>query len=142
MSVQLAKHTQIIKPKATATQKSIGDRDGVETLGPPLTQFSSGQTKPAWRGLILGCNTCQIEQKNVWFSWSCHDGQRGLRRGYVSGAHLADMVLSGERWGRGLKCSDLGFLIIQVKQMNNKKPPRRGKTSRQKTGAQSNMKLT
>ncbi len=26
-------------------------------------QFSSGQTKPAWRGLILGCNTGQIEQR-------------------------------------------------------------------------------
>ncbi len=26
-------------------------------------QFSSGQTKPAWHGLILGCNTGQIEQR-------------------------------------------------------------------------------
>ncbi len=51
--------------------------------------------------------------------------------------------MSGERWGRGLKCRDLGFFNHKVKQMNNKNHPEGEKQAgRKKTGAQSNMKLT
>ncbi len=68
MSVPSAKRPQISKPKATAakTRNSIGDRNWVENLGSNHAlggQFSSGQTKPAWRCLILGCNTGQIEHR-------------------------------------------------------------------------------
>ncbi len=60
MSVQSAKCPQINKPKATVakTRNSIGDRN-CRGGG----QFSSGQTKPAWRCLFLTCNTGQIEQR-------------------------------------------------------------------------------
>ncbi len=54
-------------------------------------QFSSGQMKPAQRGLILGCNTGQIEQRIVisrcWSTiWSgyrldlCSYGDLGIRK--------------------------------------------------------------
>ncbi len=34
------------------------------------------------------------------------------------------LILSDERWGRGLKCRDLGFFNHKVKQMNNKNHPK------------------
>ncbi len=80
MSVQSAKRPQISKPKAKAarTQNSIGDRNWVENLW--SKQEQSGGSSPlarlatAWRGLILGCNTGQIEQRTCLVLMVLTDG--------------------------------------------------------------------